>query len=209
MKIFMLSFIGVVLFCNEVVFSDNWPPTGTAISIPISRDTWLSAVGSERNGSNGGAKQLKLKGQQEMVLLDIDHSELKGKLITGAILHIRSSRPEKAPLARLGISTVGRSWVEGGSTRYRAQSGTSCFVQAQYDARNWAYKGSTMMDVVFGRGHTLWKFSDCSAPDGEGWQACAVDPDVMAARVAGLSHGFCLFDEVGSIGVWGRAKPTN
>jgi hypothetical protein len=55
------------------------------------------------------------------------------------------------------------------------------------------------MDVVFGRGHTIWKFADCTLPDRDGRQACAVDPDVVAARAAGLSYGFCVYDEVGSI----------
>jgi hypothetical protein len=50
-----------------------------------------------------------------------------------------------------------------------------------------------------GRGHTAWKFADCSAPDRDGWQTCAVDPDVVGARIAGLSYGFCASDEVGNI----------
>jgi len=55
------------------------------------------------------------------------------------------------------------------------------------------------MDVTFGRGHTIWKFADCTSPDQNGWQSCAVDADVVAARAAGLSYGFFIYDEVGSI----------
>lgn len=51
-------------------------------------------------------------------------------------------------------------------------------------------------DVVFGRGHTRWKFTDTSATDAGGWQTVLVDPDVVAARVVGLSFGFCLWDVV-------------
>ena len=177
----------------------SWPPTGQKIKCPVTRDTWISSVGEEKNGSNGGAKRLKVKGQQEYILLDIDPSPLKGKIVTGALLHIRSASPRKAPLARLGVSTLASKWVEGTSRRYRPQSGSSCYNQAKYSKQNWAYPGSTLMDVTFGRSHTIWKFAECTTPDPQGWQTCAVDADVVAARMAGLSYGFCLYDEIGSI----------
>ena len=176
-----------------------WPPTGQSIKCPVTRDAWVSAVGNEKIGNNGGAKKLKVKGQQEYFLFDIDPSQLKGKIITGAMLHLRSATPIRAPLARLGISTVGSRWVEGTSSSYRPQKGSSCFNQAEFKKRDWSYPGSTVMDVTFSRGHTIWKFADCSPPDEQGWQTCAVDPDVVATRIAGLSHGFFGYDEVGNI----------
>src|SRR5437667_275999 len=39
-------------------------------------------------------------------------------------------------------------------------------------------------------------------PDKDGWQRVAVDPAVVAARVAGVSYGFLLFDDTGS--EWAR-----
>ncbi len=54
------------------------------------------------------------------------------------------------------------------------------------------------MDVVFGRGNTIWKFAESALPDPVGWQTCAVDAKVVSGRVAGISHGFCIFDEVGN-----------
>jgi len=176
-----------------------WPPAGQNIKCPVTRDTWISSVGEEKIGSNGGEKQLKVKGQQEYSLFDIDPSPLKGKIVTGALLHILSASPQKAPFARLGVSSIASQWVEGTSKSYRPQTGSSCFIQAEYQKRDWAYSGSTLMDIMFGRGHTLWKFAECSMPDRGEWQTCAVDPDVVAARVAGLSYGFCIYDEVGSI----------
>lgn len=129
-----------------------WPPSGQSIRLPVTRDTWLSSVGDEKSGSNGGAGRLKVKGQQEVVLMDIDPSPLKGKIVTGALLHLRSDSPEKAPLARIGVSTVSAEWVEGTSSGYRAQEGASSFDQAAYQHMNWAYAGSSLMDIVFGRG---------------------------------------------------------
>ncbi|QTA93882.1 glycoside hydrolase domain-containing protein [Desulfonema magnum] len=181
-----------------------WPPDGQVIRCPVIRDTCISSVGEEKFGNNGGANKLKLKGQQEYILLDIDLNPLKGKIITGAMLHICSASPRKALLARVGVSALASEWTEGTSVGYQSQTGTSCYDQAEHKKRNWAYPGSTLMDVVFGRGHTLWKFADCTPPDQNGWQTFAIDADVIAARAAGLSHGFCLYDEVGNI--WSLRK---
>jgi hypothetical protein len=154
--------------------------------------------------NNGASRQLKVKGQQEYALLDIDTALLKGKLITGVLLHLKSKCPPNAPLMRLGVSTVAAEWIEGFSRSYHPQKGSSCFNQAELGKRNWAYPGSTLMDVVFGRENTVWKFADCTQPDKDKWQSCAMDPDIVAARVAALSTGFCVYDEVGS--VWSLKK---
>lgn len=179
--------------------SPVWPPRGQKIKCPVTRDTSLSSVGQESIGSNGGGTRLKVKGQQEYVLFDIDPALLKGKLITGALLRICSASPKDAPLARLGVSSLASEWTEGTSAGYVPQSGASCYDQAAYQKQEWTYPGSSLMDAVFGRGHTLWKFADCRPPDLDGWQVCAIEPDVIAARAAGLSYGFCVYDEVGSV----------
>jgi hypothetical protein len=177
----------------------SWPPRGQKIKCPVTRDTSLSSVGQESSGSNGRGERLKVKGQQEYILFDIDPALLKGKLISGALLRICSASPKDAPLARLGVSTLASEWTEGTSAGYRPQAGSSCYDQAAYQKQDWTYPGSTLMDAVFGRGHTLWKFADCRPPDLDGWQICAIEPDVIAARAAGLSYGFCAYDEVGSV----------
>lgn len=182
----------------------KWPPGGTPTRCIVTRDTLISAIREEANGNNGAMDRLKIKSQQEFVLFDIDPTPLKGKIVAGAILHVRSASPREAPLTRIGVSTVSSPWEEGSSGQYRPQVGSACFNQAAYQKANWAYDGSTMMDVIFGRGHTIWKFADCTVPDKDGWQACAIDPDVISARVAGISHGFCVYDEVGSI--WSMEK---
>ena len=175
-----------------------WPPEGKIVRCKINRDTWGIKRYRERTGSNGGAKKFKLKGHQEIALFDIDPLSLRGKIITGALLHFRSAMPQKAPFIRLGVSTIASEWTEGTSRFYIPQRGSACYLQASHQRKDWAYPGSTLMDVVFGKGHTVWRFAECSLPDQLGWQSCAVSPDVISARVAGISHGFCLFDEVGN-----------
>ena len=175
-----------------------WPPEGKSKRYEVIRDTGISSVGREKKGNTGGAGKLKLKGPQEYILLDIDPASLKGKIITGALLHVCSYSPETSPLLRVGISTLANPWKEGRFFWYLPQPGSSCFNQAFLKKTNWAYPGSTLMDVVFGKGHTIWKFAEASKPEPDGWQSIAIDPGVVAARVAQLSQGFCLSDEVGS-----------
>ncbi len=199
MLLFFLLF-GDKVYSEEALSEKiDWPPSGQRVLCPVVKDTWVSSVGDEKNGNNGGSDRLKLKGQQEYFLFDIDVADLKGKIITGALLHTYSVTPEKAPFARVGISTIGSEWVEGESKSYRAEIGSSCYAQAQYGEKDWAYPGSNIMDVSFGRGHTIWKFSDCTLPDKQGWQTCAIAPEVIASRVAGISHGFFVYDEVGNV----------
>lgn len=195
---------GMAVAAAESSDSGNWPPPGKAIICPITRDTSLSSVDEERLGNNGGAARLKLKSQQEFILFDIDPQVLRGKIVTGALLHLRSASPREARMCRLGVSSLAGDWVEGSGRRYRAQKGSACFDMAQYKQKYWTYKDSTVMDAVFGCGHTIWRFADCTPPDPNGWQACAVDPTVIAARTAGLSYGFALYDEVGS--TWSLEK---
>jgi hypothetical protein len=199
----LMAFVDFIAHSKELTVSfipqkGFWPPGGKSKRYEVIRDTGISSVGWEKKGNTGGAGKLKLKGQQEYILLDIDPASLKGKIITGALLHICSSTPENTPLMRVGVSSVASPWKEGFLFRYLPQPGSSCFHQAFYMKGNWAYPGSTLMDVVFGRGNTLWKFAEASKPEPDGWQSIAIDPDVVAARVAQLSQGFCLSDEVGS-----------
>jgi hypothetical protein len=58
----------------------TWPPKGESARFPVSRDVWISSVGKESVGNNGGASRLKLKGVQEYTLFDADLATLKGKL---------------------------------------------------------------------------------------------------------------------------------
>ncbi len=174
----------------------DWPPPGEAVRLPVTRDTWFAGVGSATDGNNGGSHKFKLKGRQECSLLDADVSGLKGKVVTGALLHFHAIDP-KVPALRMTVSTVATPWVEGTGASYDEQKGAACFNQAALGERDWAYPGSTFMDAAFGRGHTIWRFADATPPDADGWQAVAVDPAVVAARIAGLSHGFGVYDDVG------------
>src|SRR4051812_29771157 len=68
-----------------------------SVRLDVTRDTWLSDVGRESDGSNGGSPRLKLKSHQEFTILDIDPGvpALTGRPIRSAILHVRSTGPPR------------------------------------------------------------------------------------------------------------------
>jgi len=180
----------------------TWPPEGEPVRLAVTRDTWVSSMSGERNGNNGGAPTLKIKGYQEMSIVDIETGPLKGKIVTGALLHMKSSSPN-APVYRITVSSFAAPWTEGTATGYAEQEGSSCWSFAKFSsdpakAVPWTFPGSLFVDAGFGLGHTIWKFADATAPDSDGWQTVAVDADVVAARVAGLSYGFGLWEDIGS-----------
>ena len=166
------------------------------LRLPVTRDTWLSVVGREADANLGGAPQLKLKSVQEMSLIDIDPAPLRGHTIQSATLHVRKRGSEV--LHRVTVSSICSEWFEGTSASYQPQTGSSCFNFARYPNVPWAYPGSDLTAVILGQGGTVWSSAEASPPDAEGWMTIAVDPRVVAARVAGVSKGFLLFDDTGS-----------
>jgi len=168
----------------------------TTVKAPVNRDTWFSDVGKEADGSNGGSPQLKVKSIQEMSLIDIDPAPLKGRVIVGGTLHVHLSGKEI--LHRITVSSFGADWVEGDATSYAEKSGVSTFNHRLHPDTPWAYPGGDLTAVMLGRGGTIWHMAEASPPDADRWQTIAVDPSVIAARVAGISYGFLVFDDTGT-----------
>lgn len=169
---------------------------GAEVRLPVTRDTWFSTVDAGGDGSNGGAARMKLKAIQEMSLVDFDPTPLRGRVIRSARLHLRGDGDEA--LGRVGVSTIGVDWFEGEGTSYEVREGVSTFNRRRHPDLPWSEAGSDLTSVMFGRGGSFWRHADATPRDGENWQTVAIDPSLVAARVAGVSHGFVLFDDTGS-----------
>jgi hypothetical protein len=176
------------------------PVPDDAIRLPVTRDTWFSNVGHEADANLGGAPRLKLKSIQEMSLIDVDTAPLKGKIVRSATLHLKSSGPPA--LQRVTVGSFGADWTEGTSTTYAPQVGASTHKHRRHPDVPWTIPGSDLCSVILGQGGTTWRMADASPPDADGWQAIPVDPTIVAARVAGISQGFFLFDDTGT--TWTR-----
>jgi hypothetical protein len=174
-----------------------------SLRLDVTRDTWVSEVGREADGNNGAAPRLKLKSIQEMTLLDFDPAPLKGRVITAAALHLKLAG--ETPLRRVTVAGVGAEWFEGTGINYARQPGAATFRHRRYPDLPWSNTrpGGDLCYVILGNGGTTWAMADATgatAPDA--WQTVAVSPRVVAACVAGLSHGFLVFDDTGS--EWSR-----
>ena len=158
------------------------------VTLPVTRDTWVSAVGAERDGNNGASPRLKLKGIQEFSLLDADFSTVKARRIERAVLRLHMASDEK--LGRVTVSTISAPWEEGAGTNYAKLPGAACFRLPGVSP--------DITEVILGNGGSIWKFADASDPDADGWQSIPVDPTLIQARLDGRSHGFAIIDDVGN-----------
>lgn len=172
-----------------------------AVRLPVTRDTWFSHVGTEADGNNGAAPQLKFKSYQEMSVVDLDPRSLRGRTVAAAALHLRLSAGPV--LKRVTVGSLAAPWVEGTGRSYEPQKGSSTFRHARHPDRPWTPDGGDLCRVILGQGGTVWAMADASPPDPQRWQTVAVDPAVVAARVAGVSEGFLVFDDTGT--EWTRA----
>jgi hypothetical protein len=170
------------------------------VRVPVTRDTWFSHVGSEVDGNNGGSTKLKLKSYQEMSVVDIDPAPLRGRVVLAATLHLRLAA--EPILRRVTVGSFGAPWVEGTASSYQPQPGSSTFHRRKHPDVAWTLDGGDLCRVILGQGGTIWKMADASPPDRERGQTVAVDPAVVAARVAGINQGFLLFDDTGT--EWSR-----
>ncbi len=182
-----------LLACTAILRAQE--PTNR-VRLPVTRDTWVSSAPDEQDCNLGGATRLKTKGIQELALIDVDARALRGRVIERATLHVHVASTDV--LRRASVSTIASDWVEGRASSYEREQGSACFRWAALDERAWSYAGSDVTSVILGAGNTLWRFADATAPDDRGWQTIAIDPDVVAARLAELSYGMALVDDVGS-----------
>lgn len=170
----------------------------------VTRDTWLSAVGAEANGSNGGSPRLKLKSIQELSIVDFDAEKWIGREILEAELFLKVAGDE--PIERVTVSTITSDWIEGDATGYQIAEGVSTFAHRIHAMERW--RGPDVTSVCIGHGGSFYASNDAlpasdgQSPSRDGWVRIAVPEKVLRARCMGLSFGLVLMDDTGS--TWKR-----
>jgi len=187
----MLLCLALWLACTCLVHAE---PVATRVE--VSRDLWLSAVGSEGEGNNGGSPKLKLKGIQEFFLIDFDPAQLQGQQVVRAELHLHCESPEN--LGRVTVSTITDEWVEGQGTSYAKTPGASSYLWSRSGEKRWAGDGPDITGVVLGQHGSIWGFGDASPRSTNDWITIPIDPAVAQARIDGGSQGFFVIDDVGN-----------
>jgi hypothetical protein len=167
------------------------------VKLNVTRDVWLSAYPGEENFNMGVSPKLKLKGIQEMAILDFDLSQLKGKKIESARLYICNAAKNNK-LRRIGISTVASDWVEGSSRDYSIDKigKGAAFLYSSYKEKRWAGEGSDLTDVTMGSGNTRQHHTELRRENGM-WWSVDIDPELLYALILNKSHGLLVMDESG------------
>ena len=206
---------GLVLF-TPVVGLCSTPGGASRTKLTATRDVWVSSHPDEDDASMGKTERLKLKVHDEVALLDFDVSGLRGRRIVAAELWMhnvpdrtaeekkRLGVPPDRPdcLRKIGISTISSPWVEGDQVAdYQPDpvGHGATYNQASYGERDWAYPGSKLWAVIMGNGNSLHWHAERQS-QGDGWWKVSVDPRLVGAMVAGLSHGLLVAEESGTAG---------
>ncbi len=162
------------------------------LRIPVTADTMLSMSAGEERLNHGARSNLRLKGIEDLALLDFDPAPLKGRTVEEARLFLCTTGPHK--LRVLGLSTIGAPWKEGTGQNAPARPGEPCFLMAAEGERPWAHPGSDFHAVSFSRGGSLWFPRELRA-EPEGWISVELPPALLHARMEGNSFGLALSDE--------------
>lgn len=179
------------------------------LRLPVTADTSICMVPAEQDFNLGKTDRIKMKGNENVLLLAFDPTPLKGKRVVKARLRIRGVKHAMS-VRRVGFSTVAAPWSEGNSTHYgRGAPGDSCFLSPELGRdRPWAGPGSDFLDVLWGRGGTFWT-QGLAVQDPQMWFDIPFDGRILEACAAGLSHGIAVSDDCGQISNISREADPN
>ena len=96
------------------------------------------------------------------------------------------------------MSSISSDWVEGTASGYEPQAGSSSFQHKQIPNVPWTNDGGDITRVILGNGGTVWGMAGARRPTrpvGRPWRSTR---RWSRRAVAGLSHGFVVFDETGT-----------
>ena len=166
------------------------------VTLPITADNSICAYPAEQSDNMGASPRIKMKGIENILILNFDATPIRSCLITRATLHIRGT--EKNMMVRkVGLSTIATDWSEGRqASEAKGGKGDSTFLSPDGTDRPWAGPGGTFLAVVWGRGGTLWS-QTFTKPDADQWYDIDIDPRLIEACAARLSCGLAVSDDNG------------
>ncbi len=172
------------------------PATRRALAarLPCVADTNLSSYETETDLNYGASTRIRLKGIQMLGVFNFDTARVSGMIVGRARLHLRYAGADRQ-LRTLGFSTVATPWTEGAGRGERI-AGATCFSSPELGKRHWAAPDSDFTDAAFLPGASIVWYSDVRN-DNDGWVSAEINPAIVQAMVAGLSHGLAVTDEKG------------
>ena len=167
------------------------------LGLGVISDVWVSSYPGEENLNMGAARKLKLKGIQEMAILDFDLASIEGRKVENGRLYFCDTN-KKNKLRKIGISTVASSWIEGKSRGYFVDviGRGATFSYSSYKQQRWAGDKSDLTYVTMGNGYTWQHHTELKREDGM-WWSVDIAPSLIHAIIANKSYGLLIMDESG------------
>ena len=163
--------------------------------LEITADTSVCCHEIERDLNAGGSPRIKLKGTENLILINFDAERLPGRAVS-ATLRMKGTANDMM-VRKVGVSTVGVPWVEGSRDYGKAGPGESCSIYpGTAGMQGWTGAGLDFTYAVFGRAGTIWTMVYAEREKDE-WYAIPLDPRFLEACAAGLSYGLALSDDNG------------
>jgi hypothetical protein len=150
------------------------------IKLPAIADNSIVIYPGEEHLNAGGKSQIRIKGNQHLVVMKFDTSILKGKIIESAELVCSQAANS---IGAVSISTIAADWDE-----YKSSALTS----GKLSEKGWAWTGGRFMEVCGSNSFTQVSFAKSRVKNG--WYHWQVAPDLIYANVLGLAHGLVIHE---------------
>src|SRR5262245_22548073 len=167
-------------------------PPDEPIRLPVIADAQICMSHGEERLNGGGRSAVRLKGIEDLTIVDLDVAAIKGRTVEEARLFFHPTGPHK--LRSIGISTIGSPWKEGVGNGTPAKAGECTYMEAAHGERPWGHPGSDFHSVTFSRGGSIWFARDLKA-EADGWCSVELPPAILHAMIEGNSYGLALVDE--------------
>ena len=167
------------------------------VHLAITADNSICAHEQELTNNMGESPRIKMKGIENLLLLNFDAKPLAGKMVMKAVLRIKAT-DKNVMVRKVGFSTVGAPWTEGKQQNdKKGENGDACFMTPELGSdKHWAGPKSNFLDVIWGHGGTIWTQSYVKGGDDQ-WYEMEFDGRLLEACAADLSYGICVSDDNG------------
>ena len=166
------------------------------VQLPVIRDNSIDLCPGGENVNAGKQEQIRIKGNQHLVVMAFDTSAIKGKLVKSATLVCFQGDKK---IDHVTISTIQADWDE-----YKSNALTS----GMQEEDGWGVPETRFPAVTGGNSNSLVCHSYSEIKGGAyNWQ---VDPDIVHACATGAAYGITIHesssDHSRSPTIWSREK---
>ncbi len=168
------------LVCGLMMAIAAWPVWAESVRLPAIQDNSIVMVDGEWSVNAGQASRLRIKGNQHIVAMGFDLSQIEGRLVTHAELVCHA---DAESLAGVTISTIAVPWDEMASTGLTA---------GLNGVDGWGVGGVRFPAVAGGNAFTMTQ--DVVMECRDGVYRLPVPADMVHAMAAGLAYGLAIHE---------------